>query len=89
MDRQSRVFDWIDVFASISFILILVFVLILSLKYWTSHILFVEGIQDQAFSVAMLIAIVTVIAQWIEGRAKSIIKDIQRIQGGRINGRKN
>jgi len=72
--KIKKVLDLLELVSSIIFICFLIAVLFFALQYWTTNISNVQEFNAQMFSVAMLIALVTVIAEWIDGRIKAIIK---------------
>lgn len=77
---KKKVNGWIDVLyfiASVFFIGLLIVLLYNSIVYFNQTFPIVQetqGMPAQMWSLAMLIAIITVIAEWIEGRLKAIIK---------------
>jgi divalent metal cation (Fe/Co/Zn/Cd) transporter len=71
----DRVFSFLVLFASIFMSFILIAVLYYSFKYWINNYPYGFDITGRMFYVAVGIAIVTSISQWIEGRIKAIIKE--------------
>ncbi|MCK9371124.1 hypothetical protein M0R04_14525 [Candidatus Dojkabacteria bacterium] len=77
MSRARKILDILNLFSSVVLLALLLIVLYYSLDYW-SKIFDIMAytktpFNQKMFSVALLIAIVTVIAEWIEGRIKTII----------------
>ena len=70
----NKILDGLHFFSSCFFILILLIILIGSLSYWTEYFPYNAPFIDKAFYCAILIAITTSIAQWIEGRLRFILK---------------
>ena len=70
--KTNRILDLLELVSSIIFVGFLSALLYFSLKYWTTNIGLVLNFHAKMFSVAMLITVVTVIAQWLEGRIKVI-----------------
>jgi len=71
---MSSLVDFIILIGNIMMIIFLIIVLVYSLKYFGATFPLVEGFNARMFSIGMIIAIVTIIGQWTEGRIKSIIK---------------
>jgi len=63
-------------FSSVFMIALLLVVLLFSLQFWVANYPDLRPFQDQAFYLAVGIAIITSIAQWIEGRIKAIMKSV-------------
>jgi len=78
--KINKALDVLELVSSIIFICLLIVVLFFSLTYWKNNISVVRRFSAQMFSVGMLIAIVTVLSQWIEGRIKVIIKTIRKLK---------
>lgn len=74
--KDSKIIEFLYLFSSMFMIGLLIFILFFSLKYWTINYPNLRSISDQAFYIAIGIAIVTSIAQWIEGRIKATIESI-------------
>jgi len=86
LDRST---ESIYLFASFFMVFLLLIVLYFSFSYWTQNYPINNPIEDKMFYIAVGIAIVTSISQWIDGRIKSIIKSINILKNkGGVNGRK-
>jgi prepilin signal peptidase PulO-like enzyme (type II secretory pathway) len=81
---ESKIVNTLDVFSNSFLIILLIYVLFSSMVYWSAHYPFGTHIYDQMFYIAVLIAILTVLGQWIERRFLKIIK----IWEGRRHGRR-
>ncbi len=81
--KVNGLIESLYLFSSFFMIGLLLYVLYFSLSYWTSSFNPNAPIENQAFYLGMMIAIVTSISQWIEGRIKAIIKSIDVLKGGK------
>jgi len=78
--------DLLNIFSSLVMIVLLLIVLYFSAIEWSGFyrlsVINNTDIGDRLFSVGIIIAIVTSLAQWIEGRTVSIVKSWRRLKGG-------
>jgi hypothetical protein len=83
MARFWKTVDFLNLFASAFLIILLIIVLVASLRFWTEHytaaVVNDVMLRDRLYSVAVMIAIITTIAQWIEGRTISIIQSARNL----------
>ena len=70
----GKTVEVVYLFSSFFMVFLLLYILYFSIQYWNHNYPLVPDFESKMFSIAMLIAIVTIIAQWIEGRTKAIIK---------------
>lgn len=71
-------------------VFLLLAVLLYSFRFWTINYPDNLGINEQMFYVAVGIAIVTSISQWLEGRINAIITSVDLIKyKGGVHGRGN
>ena len=88
--KKNKFLDWLEIITSAIIVWFLLVMLWYSLKFWNAFYLAnyqLIGREMLMFYVGLLIAVVTVSAQWIEGRIKTIIRAWNSIKGG-SNGRK-
>lgn len=79
----------LSIIGSISFIFLLVYLFVYALQYWRDNFPLGYPKDVIAFYTAMIVAITTVIFQWVEGRIKSIADSFKMLKdkGGAINGK--
>jgi len=96
----KRFWDYLFLISSTIFLIFLILLLWYSLFFITDNYPNLRSLQDRMYYVAVAIAVITVTAQWIEGRVKSIRRSwsdlklnnaldfIKEQQGGVKNGSK-
>lgn len=73
--RWNNTLDTLELFSSVIMVLLLVVLLVSSISYWSSEMISLQmPLNMRLFSIALIITIVTVILQWIEGRIEAIVR---------------
>lgn len=80
--KGRKIIDSLVIFASLFMIVILLVVLFYSLEYWVGVYVLIESFSQKMFSIGLIISVVTVLAQWIEGRLRLILKIVNSSKGG-------
>ena len=78
--KTSRTLEIANIFSSIVMIALLFTVLLLGLRFWSIKFPQLVFLDEKMFSLGIVIAVVTVISQWIQGRAISIGKSCNRLK---------
>lgn len=73
----QKIFDPFITFANYFTIIILAVLIILAVDYWRIHYPYNLDIKAQMFYVGVLIAVLTSVMQWIEGRIIAIRREWQ------------
>lgn len=90
---MNKTVNWlIEVLYLISSLVMAILLIVLlysSMLFWNDNIPKMNflNFNAQMWSIAVLIAVVTITVQWIEGRIRAIIKSWNRLKGG-SHGRK-
>jgi hypothetical protein len=85
----KKLLEVLFLFSSLFMIALLLIILFYSLAFWTANYPRILGLKEQAFYIAVGIAIVTSISQWLEGRIKAVIKSINILaKKGGVNGKR-
>lgn len=77
--KESVLLELLYLASSIVMLALLIFILYHSLDYLNQNFPLEENIKTISFYLTLIIALVTVQAQWIEGRIKAIIKSVNTI----------
>lgn len=83
--KVKRGIEILYLLASIIMLLFLVVLLIGTVSYWNTNLGFMNNqlpTTNRLFNVALLIALVTVIVEWTEGRIQAIIKILKGGKNG-------
>lgn len=80
MREGNKILDILYLFASFFLIGLLIYVLIFSLSYARVILYNYSSPSEQAYNLGIIIAIVTVIVQWIEGRIKAVVETLNFLQ---------
>lgn len=85
--KINKSFEVLNIISSIIMVIFLLIVLYFSVSYWTENFDPSIPIKANMFYVGILIAIVTTIAQWIEGKINTIILSFNLIKRRYSNGK--
>tara|TARA_Y100000310_G_scaffold207189_1_gene207646 strand:- start:733 stop:1041 length:309 start_codon:yes stop_codon:yes gene_type:complete len=88
--KYSLGFEILNSFAAAIMIVAMVWLLANSITYWRINYPRALDLPSQAFYISVGVVIVTVLAQWVEGRGKALIRSLELINENRRlkNGRR-
>lgn len=75
-NKISAVLEGLYLFASITLLVFLMILLINSINYMSANSPYNEPLQTKLFYISLMITVITVITQWMEGRINAIIETI-------------
>ena len=79
--KNYGVIDVLYFFSSAFMLVLLVFILYYSLKFWVANFDPNFPIDILSYYIAQAVVIVSILGRWIEGRLKAIIKYLNKIGG--------
>lgn len=84
---RNKFFDFLNIVGTSFFIVLLLVVLVNSLEYWSINFTIQQinevSFESKMYSLAIIIVIVTVFGEWLNGRIKSLINSINNLMGGK------
>lgn len=82
---NKKFWESLYLFSSLFMIGLLFFILLQFLDFWVESLIFIKqfGLKELSFWLVIMIAGVTTIMQWMEGRIKAIIESIDILKGGK------
>jgi len=77
--RKSMIIEFLYLFSSIVLLILLLVMVYYSINYWNDNVKMIVELDAKMFSIGLLISIITISLQWIEGRIKAIDRSVRLI----------
>lgn len=82
MRTSHKFIDFLGVFSSVVIVVMFTFLLYKSGNYFVDAYNYYRGNDGEFYFLSLFIAVVTILAQWIDGRVKYIVQTFRNCKGG-------